>query len=177
MSATPTYVCVAAVAGAHGVHGNVKVKSFTALPEDFATYGPLYNESGDILFTPKKARPVGKFFSLSTIEPFTREQIEALKSTKLFVPREALPETDDDEFYYSDLIGLSVETQDAEPVGNVIAVHEYGAGDMLEIKPEKGAAFFHPFTLHDAPKIDLEAGRIVIVMSDDDDESPEDQTA
>lgn len=158
--------CVAAIAGAHGVHGNVKVKSFTADPAAFADYGPLLNDKGDVIFTPKSARPVSRFFSLAVEERFTREAIEAMKSTKLYVPRDVLPDTEDDEFYYSDLVGLQVETVAGDPVGTVQAIHEFGAGDTLEIKPAQGPTFYHPFTREHTPKVDVKAGRIVIVIEE-----------
>lgn len=158
--------CVGAIAGAHGVHGNIKVKSFTDDPIAFADYGPLLNESGETLFTPKNARPVGKFFSLSVEERLSREAIEAMKSTKLFVPRDALPDTEEDEYYYSDLLGLRVEDQDGTQVGIVQAVHEFGAGDTLEIKPPTGPSFFHPFTQQHAPTVDLSERRIVIFVEE-----------
>ena len=162
-------VCVAAVAGAHGVHGNIKVKSFTEDPLAFASYGPLLDERGAVLFTPKNARPVSKFFSLSVEERNTREAIEALKSTKLFVPRAALPEPDEGEFYHSDLIGMRVVDVDGQAVGTVAAVHEFGAGDTLEIRPPSGPTFFHPFTLHAAPSVDV-ANRTVTVLIEEADE-------
>ena len=164
----PQLTCVGAVAGAHGVHGNVKVKSFTGDPAAFATYGPLLGEDGAVLFTPKAARPVGKFFSLSTRERFTREQVEALKSTKLFVPRDALPEAEEGEFYHSDLIGLRAVDEAGETVGRVVAVHEFGAGDTLEITPSSGPSFFHPFTLHATPDVDLAAKTITVRIEDAD---------
>lgn len=164
----PSLTCVGAVAGAHGVHGNVKVKSFTADPLAFADYGPLLREDGTHLFTPKKARPVGKFFSLAVEEKMTREAVEALKSTKLFVPRDALPEAEDGEFYHSDLIGLAAVNESGAPLGTVAAVHEFGAGDTLEVKPPSGPSFFHPFTLHHAPEVDIEAGRVVLRMEEAD---------
>lgn len=166
MPKKPKLTCVAAIAGAHGVHGNVKVKSFTDDPSAFASYGPLLNEKGGVVFTPKSARPVGKFFSLAVQEKQTREQIEAMKSTKLFVPREALPDPEDEEFYYSDLIGLSATDMDGVPVGLVQAVHEFGAGDTLEIKPPKGPSFFHPFTMHSVPTVDLQNRFITIRIED-----------
>jgi len=162
----PALTCVAAIAGAHGIHGNLKVKSFTEDPLAFASYGPLLDENGEHLFTPKNARPVSRFFSLSVVEKNTREQIEAMKSTKLFVPREALPAPEHDEFYHSDLIGLQVDNQDGETVGTVQAVHEFGAGDTLEIKPAQGPSFYHPFTLEHAPTVDMAARRIVIVQEE-----------
>lgn len=164
----PNLTCVAAIAGAHGVHGNLKVKSFTADPLAFASYGPLLDEHGKHLFTPKNARPVSRFFSLAVVEKNTREQIEALKSTKLYVPREALPAAEEGEFYYSDLIGLSVVNQDDEAVGTVHAVHEFGAGDTLEIKPPTGPSFYHPFTRHHTPTVDMDAKRIVILQEEAD---------
>jgi len=162
----PTLTCVAAIAGAHGVHGNLKVKSFTADPLAFAAYGPLLNEKGEHLFTPKNARPVSRFYSLSVAEKMTREEIEALKSTKLYVPRAALPAADEGEFYFSDLIGLAVLNQDEDQVGIVHAVHEFGAGDTLEIKPETGPSFYHPFTEYHTPTVDLDKGHIVILQEE-----------
>ena len=164
--------CVGAVAGAHGVHGNVKVKSFTDDPMAFAAYGPLLREDGTHLFTPKKARPVGKFFSLAVEETLSREDVEALKSTKLFVPRDRLPEPEDGEFYHSDLIGLRAVDEAGEALGRIAAVHEFGAGDTLEIKPDKGASFFHPFTLHHAPEVDLAGGRVVLRIEEAEEAEP-----
>ena len=166
----PKLTCVAAIAGAHGVHGNIKVKSFTDDPLAFASYGPLLSEDGVVLFTPKNARPVGKFFSLAVEEKLTREQVEAMKSTKLFVPLSALPEPEADEFYHSDLIGMRVVDVDGGPVGTVQAVHEFGAGDTLEIKPASGPSFFHPFTLHHAPSVDM-ATRTVTIRLEEADEA------
>jgi 16S rRNA processing protein RimM len=164
----PNLTCVAAIAGAHGIHGNLKVKSFTEDPLAFASYGPLLDEQGNHLFTPKNARPVSRFYSLAVVEKKTREQIEAMKSTKLYVPRDTLPPAEEDEFYYSDLIGLSVINQDDDIVGTVHAVHEFGAGDTLEIKPPTGPSFYHPFTQYHAPTVDMAAGRIVILQEEAD---------
>ena len=169
-------VCVAAVAGAHGVHGNIKVKSFTEVGADFASYGPLLDEQGEVLFTPKNARPVAKFFSLSVEERRTREEIEALKSTKLFVPRSALPEPEEDEFYHSDLIGMRVVDMDGGAVGTVAAVHEFGAGDTLEIRPPSGPTFFHPFTLHSAPIVDMATRTVTVLIEEADEDEAEEPT-
>lgn len=166
MSSSSNLTCVAAIAGAHGVHGNIKVKSFTEDPMAFADYGPLFSETGEKLFTPKSVRPVGKFFTVSVEERLSREAIEGMKSTKLFVPRDALPETDEDEYYYSDLIGMTVVDQDGESVGVIHAVHEFGAGDTLEIKPASGPSFFHPFTLQHAPKVDLTSRQVTILLEE-----------
>ena len=122
---------VASVLGGHGVHGAVKIKSFTSIPSDFSAYGPLLDETGKVIFTPKNPRPVGKHFAFRSLEIKTREAAEALKGLKLYVPRDALPELgDEDEFYFSDLIGLDVKTTEGRRVGTVKAIHDFGAGDI-----------------------------------------------
>jgi len=168
MTMTDKWVCVAAIAGAFGVKGEVKLKSFTDKPEDCAQYGPLYNESGLLVLTPQNHRLVKNAVAVTAKEMQSREEAEALKSTKLYVRRSALPETDEDEFYFTDLVGLEVKSTDGKRAGKVIAVHEFGAGDMLEIKPKDGASFFHPFTKAAVPKVDISAGRIIIKMIEAD---------
>lgn len=172
-------ICVGAIAGAFGVTGEVKVKSFTAVPENCVSYGLLRNEKGDIVLTPQSHRVMTNFVAVKAKEVKSREEAEALKSIKLFVPRSALPEPEEDDFYYHDLIGLDAKTTDGKRAGKIIAVHEFGAGDMLEIQPEadkktkkKAGSFFHPFTKLAVPKIDLNAGRIVIHI-----EAPEEDAA
>jgi len=160
--ASDPLVCVAVIVGGHGVHGAVKVKSFTAVPEDFTAYGPLLGEDGAVILTPKNPRGVGKNFTMRSPEITTREMAESLKGTQLFVPRANLPEAAEDDFYYADLIGLDVKSIDGKRVGTVRAVHEFGAGDMLEIQPKEGQSFYHPFTKAGVPKVDLTAGRIII---------------
>ncbi|WP_427453436.1 ribosome maturation factor RimM [Litorimonas sp. WD9-15] len=167
MSMDSRLVCVAVIAGAHGVHGAVKVKSYTQVPEDFSAYGPLLGEDGSVILTPKNPRPVGKDFTMRSPEITTREQALEMKGTLLYVPRDVLPDTDDEDyFYYADLVGLDVKTSDGKRAGTIKAVHEFGAGDMLEIQPpksaEKQASWFHPFTKAGVPKVDLKAGRVII---------------
>jgi len=161
-SKTQNYICVAAIAGAFGVKGEVKVKSFTQEPENCLSYGPLLSEDGAVVITPKNSRPIKDGFAVFAEEVSTREEAEALKSTKLYVARESLPEPDEDEFYYADLEGLQVKTTDGKLAGHILGVHEFGAGDMLEIKPKEGASFFHPFTKAATPKVDIKAGRVII---------------
>jgi len=158
--------CVAIIVGAHGVHGAVKVKSFTQNPEDFSTYGPLLSAEGEIILTPKNPRPINNAFTMRSPEIKTREQAMALKGTQLFVPRSAFPDADEDEFYFADLVGLDVKSTDGKRVGKIIAVEDFGAGTLLEIQPVKSAenqnSFYHPFTKIAVPKIDIKAGRAVI---------------
>lgn len=171
MNDTPKdLTCVAVIAGAHGVHGAVKVKSFTAVPADFAVYGPLLGEDGEVILLPKNPRPVGNAFTMRSEQITSREQALAMRGTKLFVPRDVLPEPDEDDYYYADLVGLDVKSTDGKRVGTVHAVHEFGAGPMLEIQPgksaEKQSSFFHPFTKTGVPKVDIKAGRVVIHIED-----------
>ena len=106
------------------------------------------------------------FIAVKADEVSTREEAEALKSTLLYVPRSALPQPEEDDFYYADLVGLEVKSTTGKRLGKIIGVHEFGAGDMLEIKPPKGAkntaSWFHPFRKETVPKVDLAAGRVII---------------
>lgn len=171
MSAKPDpLTCVAIIVGAHGVHGAVKVKSFTQNPEDFSIYGPLLNAEGDIVLTPKNPRPINNAFTMRSPEIKTREQAQAMKGMQLFVPRSAFPEPDEDDYYFADLIGLEVKSTDGKRIGTIIAVEDFGAGTLLEIKPGKTAenqnSFYHPFTKVAVPKVDIKAGRIIIHIED-----------
>jgi len=144
----------------------VKVKSFTQNPEDFSTYGPLLSEEGEIILTPKNPRPINNAFTMRSPEIKTREQAMALKGTQLYVPRSAFPEADEDDFYFTDLVGLDVKSTDGKRIGKIIGVDDFGAGTLLEIQPGKSAetqnSFYHPFTKLAVPKVDLDAGRVVI---------------
>ena len=156
-------ICVAAIAGAFGIKGEVKLKSFTDIPLDCLSYGPLMDGEGQICLTVKKWRKVGKFIAVVAHEVASREDAEAMKSVKLYVPAANLPEPGEDEFYYRDLVGLQVKTVSGQNGGKVIAVHEFGAGDMLEIKPKDGISYYHPFTKEAVPKVDIKAGRVIIL--------------
>ena len=153
-------ICVGAIAGAFGVRGEVRLKSFCALAEDIATYGPLATEDGRRSFAVRLTRPVngGLGARLSGVE--TKEQADALKGTTLWADRAALPSLPDDEFYHADLIGLEVVDTGGASLGRVRAVHDHGAGDILEIYGAAGVLLV-PFTRAAVPTVDLAAGRIV----------------
>jgi 16S rRNA processing protein RimM len=155
-------VCVGVVTGAHGVRGAVRVKSFTADPRDVARYGPLENESGDRRF---RLRLTGSakgvvIAHLAGIDD--RDQAEALRGLRLYLPRAALPPPGAEEYYHADLIGLEAALADGTPVGQVRAVHDFGAGDTLEIAPAVGPPVMVPFTRAIVPVVDLTAGRLVL---------------
>ncbi|WBU59183.1 ribosome maturation factor RimM [Paracoccus albus] len=152
-------ICVGAIAGAFGVHGEVRLKSFTTEAADIAGYGPLWTENGERSFTVTLTRPVtgGLGARLSGIA--TREEAEALKGTTLWAPRTALPNLPDDEFYHADLIGLEVVDTGGKVLGRVRAIFDHGAGDILEIASTPPLLL--PFTRQIVPTVDLTAGRIV----------------
>lgn len=155
-------VCVGVISGAHGVRGAVRVKSFTADPADVAAYGPLADETGGREF---RLRLVGNakgvlIARIAGIED--RDQAEVLRGLRLYLPRAALPPTEEDEYYHADLIGLEAALVDGTPVGELRAVHDFGAGDTLEIVRASGPPLMVPFTRAVVPVVDLDAGRLVI---------------
>ena len=153
-------VVIAAVAGAHGVRGDVKIKPFGD-PAQVCNYGPFLDKSGAVILTPTQAKPgPNGTVTIRLKENLTREQVQAMKGTLLHAPRSALPELEEDEFYYSDLIGLIVEDLEGEALGKVKSVQDFGTGDLLEISGPDGV-WFLPFTKAAVPHMDLAAGKLV----------------
>jgi 16S rRNA processing protein RimM len=154
-------VCVGALGGAFGVRGEVRLKSFCAVPEDIASYGPLYAEDGR-RFEVRVTGQVSNGLSARISGVTTKEAADALRGLRLFAPREALPTLPDDEFYHADLIGLEVVDTGGTPLGRVKAVLNHGAGDILELhRPGAAGTLLLPFTKAAVPTVDLAAGRIV----------------
>ena len=156
------YICIAAIAGAFGVRGEIKLKTFTDKPESIMSYGSLLSIDGEILLTPQSYKSLKGGLALMCKEIVTRDQAEALKSTKLYVKRNCLPKTEEDEFYLIDLIGMEVKTVDGKRMGSVVGTEDFGAGVLLEIKPKDSVSFYQPFTKDAVPKIDIHLKRIVI---------------
>jgi len=160
-------VCIGQFLGGHGVHGRVKLKSFTEVPDSLFTYGPLSDESGSRIFV---VRPtgMGKDHFLAEVDGIRdRTQADALKGVRLYVDRSRLPDpADEDEFYHADLIGLATETSDGQPFGVIKAIYDFGAGDMLEIRHVSDKTVFLPFTKACVPVLDVKAGRIVVEPPD-----------
>jgi len=158
-------VVVAQIGAAHGVNGEVRLKSFTATPLDVTQYGPLAAADGRF-FEIERARPAAGPAGDMLVVRFKgiedRDAAEALAGIALSVPRARLPEAGEDEFYHADLIGLAVETVSGEALGTVIAVENYGAGDLLEIAPPAGAPVLIPFTRAAVPAVDVAGGRVVV---------------
>lgn len=156
-------VCVGVVTGVHGLKGLVRIKPFTDVPEAVTAYGAVETEDGRRHLELEFANRAGKGQIAVRIAGVTdRDAAAALKGQHLYVRRERLPAPEADEFYYADLIGLAVRRTSGESVGNVRAVYDFGAGDVLEIADETGALTMVPFTLDAVPEIDVAAGRVVV---------------
>ena len=157
-------ICVAQIGGAHGIRGEVKLKSFTGDPMAVKDYGALTTEDGSASFEIEAARPAKGHLVARLRGVHDRNAAEQLTNLKLFVPRDRLPPPAADEFYHADLIGLSAVTADGAAVGTVVAIHDFGAGDILELRPPAGgASLLLPFTDTFVPSIDIAGGRIVVV--------------
>ena len=155
-------ICVGALAGAFGVKGEVRLKSFTSNPNDIENYAPLLTENGDKCFEIVVTGRLKNGLAARLSGIVNKEQADDLKGTKLFVPRDRLPSLQEDEFYYSDLVGMIVYDTGGNKIGIVHAVVNHGAGDLLEINGEKlKTSVIIPFTKEAVPTVDIEARRIV----------------
>tara|TARA_R110000737_G_scaffold296296_3_gene302883 strand:- start:189 stop:707 length:519 start_codon:yes stop_codon:yes gene_type:complete len=154
-------VCVGAIAGAFGVRGEVRLKSFCADPEAIADYAPLSTEDGSRQFTVSLTRAITNAFAARMSGIDTKEEADALKGLRLYAPRNRLPALPDDEYYHADLIGLLVVDTGGNELGRVKAVMDHGAGDLLEITVPGNSSILLPFTMEAVPTVDIEAGRIV----------------
>jgi 16S rRNA processing protein RimM len=155
-------ILLATIGAAHGVKGEVRVKSFTAEPSALGDYPELRSEAGR-RFEIERLRPGKNILIVKFRGVDERNAAEALAGTSLYVERGALPAPEPDEFYHADLIGLSAATPEGEPLGTVVAVHDHGAGDVLDIAPPRGPSLLVPFTRENVPDIDIAAGRLVVV--------------
>jgi 16S rRNA processing protein RimM len=159
-------VCVGQIGAPHGVRGEVRLRSFTAEPDAITGYGPLETEDGRV-FEIESLRPAKDHFVATLSGIGDRDAAEKLANLKLYVPRERLPALiETDEFYHADLIGLAVFNKAGEQLGTVLAVHNFGAGDLIEVRLAAGGKTeMISFNEHNVPTVDIAAGRIVIEPS------------
>ncbi len=161
MAKEPDLILLGRIGAPHGIKGAVRIRTFTGEPTAIGDYGTLHTKDGRS-FTVTDIRP-DKAGVVARLEGIAdRNAAEALNGVELFVERAVLPEPEEGEFYHADLIGLGAETPDGKPLGTVTSVQDYGAGDFLEISPQKGKALLVPFTKAAVPVIDMAAGRIVV---------------
>ncbi|MBY6137447.1 ribosome maturation factor RimM [Leisingera sp. XS_AS12] len=155
-------ICVGALAGAFGVRGEVRLKSFCAIPEEIEDYSPLCSEDGSQSFSLKITRAVKNGFAARIVGVETKEDADALKGLRLFARRDQLPTLPDDEYYHADLIGLEVYDTGGTLLGTVRSVQNHGATDLLEVHgPGLKSSVLLPFTLAAVPTVDLAQKRIV----------------
>jgi 16S rRNA processing protein RimM len=152
------------IGAAQGLKGEVRLRSYTQDPASIASYGPLEDESGTRTFEIESVRVTPKALIARIKGVTTREGAEALTGTKLYLPRSRLPERKEDEWYHADLIGLAVVDRDGGSIGTVVAVHNFGASDIIEVRPASGGAdVLVPFTRDTVPELDVEGGWLVLV--------------
>ena len=156
-------ICLGQIGAAHGIRGEVRLRSFTAEPTAIAAYGPLETEDGRIV-TIETLRPAKDFFVAKLSGVADRHAAERLTNTKLYVPRERLPEPEaPDEYYHADLIGLRVVDRAGRQYGTVVAIHNFGAGDVIEVRVEtSNKTEMLPFDAAIVPEVNLPAGTIVV---------------
>src|SRR5438067_6832782 len=164
-------VLLAAIIGAQGLKGAVKAKIFTATPDALTRYGALHDGQGKAFRVTacRATKPGEAVLSLEGIAD--RAGAEALKGTELFVPRDALPPPEAEEFYHADLIGLSAMDGEGRLLGQVAAIHNFGAGDVIEIARPDGDSILLAFTVENVPTIDVPGGRILVAVPVDDEDT------
>ena len=163
MSAAEKRICVGQILGPHGVRGLVKLASFTEDPAAIAEYGVLTDADGKRTFTVALSGANKGHWIASVAEIADREMAQALNGTRLYVERASLPPPENaEEFYHADLIGLRAELPDGTALGTVTAMHNFGAGDIVELQLPSGKRPLLPFDLRTVPEVDLAGGRIVV---------------
>ncbi len=177
-------ILVGVIGAPHGVRGECRVKSFTEDPAAIEQYRPLTTEDGGTRFIILGSRSVKDDMVVARFEGVTtREGAAALTNTRLYVDRSLLPAADEEEFYHADLIGLRAEAADGTHVGMIVAVPNYGAGDLLEVQPETGDTILIAFTRAFVPVVDVAGGCVVLsaealaqdASPDDDHQGHDDQ--
>jgi 16S rRNA processing protein RimM len=156
-------ICVARIGAAHGIKGEVRLWSFTADPAAVADYGPLESEDGTQRFEIEAMRPAKDHLVARLSGVRDRDAAERLVNTRLYVARERLPAPEPEEFYHADLIGLRAENRDGAALATIVGIHDFGAGDLLELRATGASAtVLMPFTAATVPVVDIAGGRIVI---------------
>ncbi len=154
-------ICLGVIGTAHGLDGAVTIRSYTADPADIASYGPLHDAKGRAFrLKVRRVTPKGVIVKIEGVAD--RTAAEALKGTELFVERSRLPKTDEDEYYYSDLIGLTAEDRDGKRIGTVAWLDNFGAGDVIEITRDDGRGEMWPFSKQVVVMVDMVGRRLVM---------------
>jgi 16S rRNA processing protein RimM len=159
------FILLGRIAGAHGIRGEVLIHAYTEPPANIAAYGPLTDADGARAFAFEEVRVTAKGVVARIAGIADRAAAEALKGVELYTARDRLPATAEGEYYHTDLIGLAAVDQRGAHMGEIVAVQNYGAGDLLEVRlASSGKTELIPFTDDYAPRVDLEAKRVVIIL-------------
>lgn len=158
-------ICMAEVVGVHGLKGMLKIKVFSDAPEKLMDYMPLCDAAGKKKFDFLTFQPHKNIYLVTVDGVHDRDAAEKLRGTKLYVPREHLPEIKDkNTYYHTDLVGLAAKDAEGSPLGKIIRVANFGAGDLLEIKPISGASYFVPFTKAVVPEVNIEMREATVIV-------------
>jgi 16S rRNA processing protein RimM len=168
-------VCVARIGAAHGLRGEVRLWTFTEDPMSVTQYGPLSTKDGARQLEVTHARAAKDHLVAMLTDVTTREEAERLNGVELYVARDKLPDTGEGEFYHTDLIGLAAFDAAGATIGTVAAIHNFGAGDIIEIALAHGPTLMLPFTDAVVPTVDIAGGRVVIEMPGEIDGEEPDQ--
>jgi 16S rRNA processing protein RimM len=160
-------ICVAKIGAAHGVRGEVKLWPFTEDPLAILHYGPLTTKDGARQFDVLRAREAKDHLVAAFKGVITRDDAARINGIELYIPRDRLPDTEDGEYYHADLIGLRAIDARQQDIGKVAAIHNFGAGDIIEISPPRGPSLLLPFTNVVVPTVDLAAGHVVVELPDE----------
>lgn len=168
MGADKDRVLVGEIGAPQGLKGDVRLHSYTQEPQAIASYGPLEDEAGARSFEIESLRDTPKALIARLKGVANRDAAQSLTGTKLYIPRARLPEQEEDEWYVADLIGLTVVDEGGTTLGTVSAIHNFGAGDILEIRPAAGGPdLLVPFTEATVPEVNIEAARLTLVPPED----------
>ncbi len=159
-------ICLGEKSTAHGVRGLVRIRIYGDDPQAFTAYGPLFtSETGEKTVSIRMKNAANKFWLAEVEGVADRNAAELLRGTKLWIERDKLPDTkDDDEFYYEDLLGMNVHTAEDGDVGTVVAVENFGASDLLEVKPPAGATFYVPFADEYIVEVNMKTNIITAII-------------
>jgi len=166
-------VCLGTIVGVHGIKGSVRVKVHGENPLDFFSYGPLQDKTGRLYHLSLQSHPKDTLVIVKIDGITTRNQAEELRGVDLYIEHSQLPNLEDEEFYYVDLIGLVVVDLDGNDVGKIVNMHNFGAGDLLEIQDKNRESIFVSFTKEAVPAIDLKAKRVTLNTTFILDETPD----
>jgi 16S rRNA processing protein RimM len=155
-------ICLATIVGVHGIKGAVKIKTYTTDPLNLFSYGPLQDETGHLYHLSLQGQPKGTLVIARIKGITTRNQAEALRNINLYIQHDQLPKLEEEEFYHVDLIGLPVTDLEGNDLGMISSIHNFGAGDLLEILSKDGRSILISLTKEAVPIIDLKAKKVVI---------------